>query len=155
MSKKAKRLSKEEQLELRNRARAELLRIDTLVSDLSVKEMIEEFKYKYSVCEIVYKVILDSHQFNKTGVHNQRLIVDMRQVPHALKYAGYDFDNGMLSHLFGAEDKNGQRSVKKLRDSLTHNLSDAAVKELRDRETELNGYMDSFLSKVRCFDVVT
>lgn len=76
----------------------------------------------------------------------------MKQAPHALAFAGYDFDKELLAKLFGAEEKIGSRSVKKLRDSLTHSMNDKAVNELSDRYEEMNGYMDSFLNKIRTFD---
>jgi hypothetical protein len=76
----------------------------------------------------------------------------MTQVPYALEFAGYDFEKDLLTKLFCAEEKIGNRSVKKLRDSLTHSMNDKAVNELSDRYEELNGYMDSFLGKIRTFD---
>ena len=82
----------------------------------------------------------------------ERLQVDMTQAPHALKYAGYDFDKNLLTHLFGAEERIGCRTVKKLRDALTHSVNQEAIDELIDREEELHGYMDQFLSKIREFD---
>jgi len=69
-----------------------------------------------------------------------------------LNYAGYDFDKDLLTHLFGAEEKVGSRTVKKLRDSLTHSVNQKAIDELINREEELYGYMDQFLSKIRDFD---
>ena len=141
-----------QKLSLRNRAKDELNRIETLMADKDKKRMIADFKEKFSICEIVYKVILEDHQFNKTGQHIDRLQVTMKQVPHALAYAGYDFDKDLLTKLFGAEEKIGSRSVKKLRDALTHSMNDKAVNELFDRYEELNGYMDSFLNKIRSFD---
>lgn len=33
------------------------------------KKKINRFKEKFGICEIVYKVILEDHQFNKTGKH--------------------------------------------------------------------------------------
>ena len=153
MPNKVKRLSPVKQLELRNRAKAELLRLEELLNDAPTKQMVDDFKEFFSVCEIVYKVILEDHQFNKTGKHSNYLKVNMSQAPHALKYAGYDFDKNLLTHLFGAEEKIGSRSVKKLRDSLTHSLNEKAVKELQDRHDELYGYMNDFLSKIREFDM--
>lgn len=141
-----------QKLSLRNRAKDELNRIETLMADKDKKRMIADFKEKFSICEIVYKVVLEDHQFNKTGQHIDRLQVTMKQVPHALAYAGYDFDKDLLTKLFGAEEKIGSRSVKKLRDALTHSINDKAVNELFDRYEELNGYMDSFLNKIRTFD---
>lgn len=99
--------------------------------------MIDDFKEKFSICEIVYKVILEDHQYNKTGQHLERLQVTMTQAPHALKYAVYDFDKESLNKLFDAEEKIGSRSVKKLRDSLTNSMNQKAVDELTNRYDEL------------------
>ena len=145
-------LTAEQKLSLRNKARAELMRLEAVYSDEETREKINKFKEKFGICEIVYKVILEDHQFNKTGKHLERLQVDMKQAPHALNYAGYDFDKNLLTHIFGAEDKVGSRTVKKLRDSLTHSVNQKAVDELISREEELYGYMDQFLSKIRDFD---
>lgn len=153
MSNKIKSLSAEEQLNLRNRARDELLRLENVFNDAAAKQIVDDFKDYFSVCEIVYKVILEDHQFNKTGKHKEHLTVSMVEAPHALKYAGYDFDKNLLTRLFGAEEKIGSRSVKKLRDSLTHSLNEKAVKELQDRHDELYGYMRDFLSKIREVDM--
>ena len=152
MSSKVKPLSSEEQHALREKAKSELERLETVYADNQMREKIHTFKEKFGICEIVYKVVLDDHQFNKTGKHPERMKVDMTQVPHALSYAGYDFDRTLLTHLFGAEEKVGSRSVKKLRDTLTHSLNQKAVDELADREEELHGYMDQFLEKIREFD---
>jgi len=149
---KLKPLSAEEQHALREKAKSELERLEVVYADNHTKEKIHTFKEKYGICEIVYKVILDDHQFNKTGKHPDRMKVDMTQVPYALSYAGYDFDRTLLTHLFGAEEKVGSRSVKKLRDALTHNMNQKAVDELIDREAELHRYMDQFLEKVREYD---
>ena len=146
-------LDETQKLSLRNRAKDELIRIEKLVADKDKKKLIDDFKEKFSICEIVYKVILEEHQFNKTGKHSDYLKVTMKQAPHAFAFAGYDFDKELLTKLFGAEEKIGSRSVKKLRDSLTHSMNDKAVNELSDRYEEMNGYMDSFLNKIRTFDV--
>ena len=145
-------LSQKEQLELRNKAKAELERLETLYEDKEKSKMINDFKEKFSICEIVYKVILEDHQFNKTGKHLNRLKVNMQQAPYALSYAGYDYDRNLLTQLFGGDDHIGRRSVKKLRDALTHSVNHSAVTELQNRERELYGYMDAFLNKIRTFD---
>ncbi len=143
-----RKLSAEKQLELRNRARDELLRLESLDTDLP-----NRYKEKFGQCEIVYKVILAEHQQAK-GKPTDRLKVDMTQAPYALKYAGYDFDKNLLTNLFGAKEDVGSRSAKKLRDALTHSMNEPALKELKDREVELFGYMDEFLDKIRTFDAV-
>jgi hypothetical protein len=152
MANKVKQLTAEQQVKLRNRAKTELERLEVVYSDEQTRERIDRFKDKFGICEIVYKVILEDHKFNKTGQHPKTMWVNMRQAPQALKYAGYDFNNDLLTHLFGGEEKVGIRSVKKLRDSLTHSVNHRAIDELVSREDELNGYMDQFLSKIREFD---
>ena len=112
MAKTVRPLSSEEQLRLRNKAKTELERLEAVYSEEETKEKINKFKEKFGVCEIVYKVILEDHQYNKTGKHSERLKVDMKQAPYALDYAGYDFDKDLLTHLFGAEEKVGSRTVK-------------------------------------------
>ena len=63
----AKILTEEEQLVLRNKAKAELERLETELLDLETKKMIDNYKEKFSLCEIVYKIFFDEHQFKKTG----------------------------------------------------------------------------------------
>lgn len=152
MPNKVKPLNPSAQLALRNRARAELMRLEGIFSNEKEKQMIDNFKDKFSICEIVYKVILEDHQYNKHGIHKDRLRVSMVEAPYALKYAGYDFDKDLLSNLFGSKKDKGSRSVKVLRDLLTHKINRQAVDELRKRESELHGYMDSFLNTIREFD---
>ena len=57
-------LDETQKLSLRNRAKDELIRIEKLVADKDKKKLIDDFKEKFSICEIVYKVILEEHQFN-------------------------------------------------------------------------------------------
>ena len=152
MSKRVKPLSIEEQKALRNKAKLELLRLDALLNDEENIERISRFKEKFSICEIVYKVVLSEHQLKKNGKRPERMRVDMNQAPYALSFAGYDFDRGLLSKLFGGEERVGKRSVKKLRDALTHSLKPSAIEELNNREKELYGYMDTFLEKIKTFD---
>ena len=152
MGNSVKPLNSDEQRNLRNKAKAELERLEAVYSDEPVREKIDKFKNLFSACEIVYKVILEDHQFNKTGEHPTRMVISMKQAPYALSYAGYDYERDLLANLFGAEDRVGRRSVKKIRDLLNHSVNQSVVKELMDREAELFGYMNSFLNKIRYYD---
>lgn len=58
----------------------------------------------------------------------------------------------LLTNLFGCEEKIGMRSAKKLRDALTHSMSQNDIDELNNRSDELYGYMNEFLDKIRNFD---
>lgn len=51
-------LTESGQLALRNKARAELERLESLENDKETIEKVEAFKRKFSRCEIVYKILL-------------------------------------------------------------------------------------------------
>lgn len=148
-----KPLSNEQKLALRNKVKAELTRLNSVKSDKKVKQMIDDFKEKFTICEIVYKVIREEWENNKSGKRPERMLIDMREVPATLNYAGYNFEKELLRKLFGGETRIGRRSVKKLRDALTHSMNDKAITELKARYVELNGYMDSFLNAIDVFDL--
>lgn len=146
------KLQLDEQRRLRDLAKAECERLDAIQSDEVTAHLVENFKTKFSQCEIVYKTVLSEHQYRKNGSRPDRMKVDMRQVPYALMFAGYDFDKAFLDKIFGAKETIGARSVKKLRDSLTHSMPVDAIDELRLRQTELFDLMNQFLQKIRDFD---
>lgn len=147
-------ITESEQLSFRNKAKKELERLQSIYDDTEIKQEIDAFKNRFLICEVVYKVILEEHQYRKTGKRSDRLKVDMTQAPHALAFVGYDFDRGLLTLLFGAENHVGRRSVKKLRDALTHKVSESAVDELLTRKEELYICMNSFLEKIERFDAI-
>ena len=126
--------------------------MEAVYAEKEVGDKIKQFKEKFGICEIVYKVVLEDHQYRKTGEHKDRLKINMNQVNAALIYAGYDFDKDLLSRIFGSEDRIGKRSAKILRDLLTHSLNKNVVDELRNRYDELTGDMNLFLEKIRSFD---
>lgn len=140
-----------EQLLLRNRAKEELERLENIYKDQNTKRLVDEFKYQFLLCESSYKVILAEHQLSK-GKTEEIFKITMNQVPFALTFAGYDFDKELLTKLFGSENHVGIRSVKKIRDALTHKLDANTVNELESRKEELFGYMNCFLDKIRNFD---
>ncbi|MCI8396417.1 MAG: hypothetical protein HFJ52_01665 [Clostridia bacterium] len=144
-------LSEGEKFALRNQAKAELERIEKVFNDENTKILIDNFKNTFLLCEATYKVILAEHQKCK-GKTVTRLLVSMKQAPYALNFAGYDFEKDLLRKLFSAENHVGKKSVKKIRDSLTHKLDHDTINELLVRKEELFGYMNEFLVKIRTFD---
>lgn len=94
---------------------------------------------------------MKEHQKQKGKKINGHLKVNMTQVPYALKFAGYNFDKELLNNLFGSASNKGT-TVKKLRDAVTHGISDKAVNEIINRKDELFGYMNSFLNTIKTFD---
>lgn len=145
------KISEQEKRNLRNNAKAELERMELCLSDPDTVQLIDAFKNKFNICETVYKVILVEHQKQKKKPRPEHLTVSMTQVPYVLNFAGYSFDRALLNELFGATSGKGT-TVKKLRDKITHSISEEAVAEILARKDELFGYMDSFLSVIRTFD---
>lgn len=145
------KISEENKKKLRLSAKAELERLEVYFSNQEVVQLLDDFKNKFNICESVYKIILAEHQRFKGKPENDYLKVSMLQVPHALSFAGYTFDKTLLNELFGASSQNG-KTVKKLRDAITHSINDKAVQEIITRKEELFGYMDAFLSVIRTFD---
>lgn len=125
--------------------------MELLLREADTAQLLDAFKNKFNLCETAYKVILKEHQRAKGKSVNGHLIVTMNQVPHALRFAGYDFDGALLNELFGADSRTeGKRkTVKKLRDAITHGLDDKAVEEIITRQDELFGFMEAFLAVIR------
>lgn len=146
------KITEDEKKKLRDSAKSELERLEAIYSNKEINQLLNDFKAKYNICESVYKVILARHQKEKGKEPVDYLVVDGRQVLAALKFAGYGFDKVLLNEIFGSRSQNG-KTVKKLRDAVTHSVDSKAVQEITDRKEELFGYMDAFLSGIRDFDV--
>lgn len=146
------KISPESQKKLRNNAKAELTRLETIHANIDTIQLLDEFKNKFNICESVYKVVLKEHQLSKGKTDTNYLKLIMTQVPFALSFAGYSFGKELLNELFGSSSKKGM-TVKKLRDAVTHGIDEKAVKEISDRKEELFGYMDDFLNTIRNFDL--
>lgn len=144
----APKISVEEQEALRLSAKTELERLEAIYADKEVDQLLNEFRGKYNICEAVYKVVFAEHQRVKGREKTDYLKVTMSQVPYAFNFAGYGFDKALLGEIFGASSRNG-KTVKKLRDAVSHGIDSKAVQEITDRKAELFGYMDTFLSEIR------
>lgn len=141
-------ISAEEQMELRNKAKQELERLERITNDGQIVELLDEFKNKFNICETTYKVVLREHQKNKTGKVPSHLKLIMTQVPFAMAFAGYSVDRDLLNRLFGSKCARGT-TVKKLRDAITHGIDSKAVDEIIRRQNDLFADMDAFLRIIR------
>jgi hypothetical protein len=146
-----KTITIDKQKELRNNAKMELERLEKIQKNKETVQLLDAFKNKYNICETVYKVVLSAHQEYKGKSNTDFLKVVMTQVPYALTFAGYSFEQQLLNDLFGSKSKNGT-TVKKLRDAVTHGMNNKAISEIITRKEELFGYMDEFLSEIKSFD---
>ena len=146
------KITKQEQLHLRVKAKNEVETLEAILSNSATVKILDEFKNKFNICETVYKIVLAEHQRRK-GKNDKCLKLDMRQVPDALLFAGYNFDRDLLNELFGSKSTKG-KTAKKLRDAVTHGIDSKAVAEIVSRNVELNAYMDEFLNVIKTFDEI-
>lgn len=148
-----KKKTDKEQLTLRNKAKDELFKLENIMNDANTIADIDAFKNKFLICEKVYKVLLKQHLKERDKLPSNKVMkITMSQVKPVLRNVGYDFDEKILNKLFGSEERSGKKSVKKMRDRLTHNMNKNDINEFKERKDELNGYMDYFIEKVRNFD---
>ena len=66
-----------------------------------------------------------------------------------MKKAGYQFDKDLLATIFGAAEKRGEKSAKKLRDGIAHSLCIEDIDEVFNRRVLLHQEMDAFLLAMR------
>ncbi len=142
------KISVDEQIALRGRAKSELDRLETIMNNRQIMELLDRFKNKFNLCESTYKVVLAEHQVKTKGRLPSQLKLDMTQAPFAMAFAGYIIDRDLLNRLFGAKCDRG-RTAKKLRDAVTHNLEQKAIDEIVSRQSELFADMDEFLELIR------
>ena len=144
-----------EQKKVRDKAKKELERLEGI--DEKTIQMIDQFKYRFNICETIYKVILLEYKRKKgLKIKSSDLRLNMKEVPAALRFAGYDFKGKeyLLAELFGSKRPNSQKgkTAKKLRDAVTHGISNSAITEIKNRQIEVFNYMDSFIGVIKKFD---
>ncbi|MCD7812329.1 MAG: hypothetical protein LUG91_10915 [Ruminococcus sp.] len=148
-----RKLSEDEKRQLRDKAKNEILRLEKCLQNEELSKVIDAFKNRFNICESAYKVILAKHQASKGKPPSNILKIDMRQVPNVLKFAGYEFDNQLLTNLFGRKTTSNGHTAKILRNEITHGIDERAVNEIMARKDELFGYMDEFIQIIKTFDL--
>ncbi len=149
------KLSSDEQKTLRKKTKAELNRIEKILTNNENLQLLNDFKNKFNLCETVYKIVLKEYKKKNSGTtikkSKKKFEITMKQVPAALEFAGYAIDKSLLNEIFGSPGKK-KKTVKELRNDVTHGVSDKALKEIEERKEELFGYMDSFLNLIKTSD---
>ncbi len=140
-----KKISDKEKSNLKRKTYNELLRLENIINNTDDINKINLFKNYFNVCESVYKVVLK----RLTDKKDKDLKLDMREIPAAMKYAGYIVDINLLKRLFGSKKLNGKNTAKLLRNSVTHGINERAVIEILERWNELFDDMNDFLNLVR------
>lgn len=148
MAAKKNRASSKKRREVRDKALKELNRLEAIRKDNGTFALVTSFLAKFVICETTYKVLLKEWKH----MEERELRLILNQVKPVMEFAGYPYDGNRMKKLFGSENKAGERSVKKIRDALMHNMNGSALEELKKRRDEIFKYMDWFLNMVRNFD---
>ena len=147
---KNKKIPFEDEKSLKKKLKNELNRLNKILLDRNTRELIEEFKSKFEICEILYKLILEKYNIDrKKNVKREELKLKANQAKQALKYVNFTLKDDIINQLFGSESHVGKRSIKNIRDSLTHSLTDSVIEELKNRKDELFNVMDYFLNMIK------
>lgn len=147
----ARELNIDEQNTIKNKAKKELERLENLYTNQDIVEKIDNFKNTFLKCEIVYKILLKKYlsDCNNNSFNDEYLVIDARKLGAVLNHFGYNYDSYIMKQLFSGNKKVGEKSVKILRNDLTHKVSQSDSNELTNREEELYGYMNYFLDLIR------
>ena len=109
----------------------------------------DEFLAKFTLCEIACKSVIDYYKKTQNeSADIKEIKLDMRSIPFAFAKFHYDIDKHILSDIFGASKKRGQKSAKKLRDCIIHALSEEDIREVIDRKDYLYSNMDAFIAVI-------
>lgn len=150
-----KKISLEEQRKIREKAKNKLLELENTFQDETIVKIVDAFKNKFNICETVYKEILSRYLTVKDEKcpNAKDLKLHMSQICAALKFAGYNFSSELLNNIFGGKSKVfGIKTLKELRDSVTHGYNENSVKEIVERRTEIFDSMEQFLTVIKNFD---
>lgn len=146
---KIKVLSETEKSKLRVKVRKELLDLTDILSQEDTVALLDSYKNEFNRCETACKIVLVAY-LKAQGESTKDIRLTMKQIPAAMKFAGYSFEAPLLNNLFSSK----KSSAKKLRDAVTHGISKSAVREIRERQNELFRYMEEFICYIRDFDAI-
>lgn len=110
-------------------------------------KIINDFKNLFNVCETTCKEILFNYLRNKKNekVKKESIRLNMNQIHSAFAYAEYNIDNNILAKIFGSKTEKNNKSVKVLRNFVTHDLRISEIKEIINRKKELFDLMNDYL----------
>lgn len=138
--------------EKRTQVQKALTKKETFIKSQEQTVCRHQFLDEFVLCEIACKAVVSMYRKNnKTFTSEKDLKLDMKEIPAAIKYAGYNIDNDVLNVIFagsGNYRKRGTKSAKQLRNAIIHNLSEPDVLEMCNRYEYLHNMMNTFLD---CF----
>ncbi len=137
---------------LRNEIARKLHKMDTNLLDTEKVHLRWLFMDKFIRCEVAVKKVLTAYHKSRGDKDKGFERLDMRSIPKALEWAGFDISRAELDALFSGSGKFGKcgtKSAKKLRDGVTHEHNESDIREIAKRFDELDALMDEFLRRFR------
>ena len=122
----------------------------SVLTNIQYVQAKNEFLSKFALCEIACKSVVECYK--KAQGENAKINeikLDMRSIPAAFAKFNYEIDRHILTDIFGASKKRGQKSAKKLRDCIIHALSEDDIIEVINRRLVLFSTMNSFLDIIK------
>ena len=115
------------------------------LEDVQRKNEKDKFMEKYMLCEAACREILCAYNKERKGTKKETIKLNMQTIPSVMNKACYQFDKELLTTIFGASNKRGEKSAKKLRDGIVHSLCVEDMDEAFNRRMQLYQEMDKFL----------
>ncbi len=138
---------------LRNEIARKLHKMEQNLADAEKVRLRWLFIDKFIRCEVAVKKVMTAYKKSRNGDKDKGFErLDMRTIPAALDWAGFNFQKEELDELFsgsGKFNRCGTKSAKKLRDGAMHEHNENDIQEIVDRFDELNEMMDAFLNHFR------
>ena len=128
----------------RKRASSRIQTIQTKLNSSNTRDHIQNFLIEYILCEMTCKELIVGYKdaINKP-VQYKEVTMDLRVIKAAVKHHGIVLSDDVMRRLFSYE-----KSAKKLRDSLVHNISKKVIDEVETQYGQLMAYMIAFLGAV-------
>lgn len=118
--------------------------------DVTSKDIRRDFMDKFTLCDVTCKSVLEFYNKAKgTYTPGTFTNLNMRIIPSAMNYLGLSIPQYVLNGVFGGSGqykKRGTKSAKKLRDGIVHGMNKEDIREVVNRNVDLNNIMDSFLT---------
>lgn len=127
-------------------------KIESFCSDSITRQNIDNLRYYYTLCEIVYKDLLVKYIEIKTkkkldsNAKNKQKTINVTQVYSVFKFFGFDFKEDFLKDIFSS---NNTDSARRLRNKITHSMDIENNDEFNLKSTKYIKEMKEFLAKFK------
>lgn len=130
-----------------NVVRKAIDKVNTKFSEIGRKEAFVEFLSTYFLCEMAYKKVLSAyHKDNGISDTRTNMKIFYDDIDNVLKFREMYVDAATKDLLFNNKRNNRwNKSARKLRDSIAHNINANDIEEIYVRKEEFSTAMNVFL----------